>query len=354
MPKSFFEETIFYNFALPYSIFFAMKRWPLFLFLLLLTMVGCRRRPPMETLSDTMPDFVEVYALKDSQPDSAMRLMKDIAARLDESELRQRSPFLYNEYQVLKTELRYKTYHFVRDDTLTVKAFAFYDSLVMTARAEHEEALFYQFTRALYYKAVVEGFQGKKTESFADFLRALGAIDGLAGHRRAFPLRHPIQEYEHFAALTYERLAEFFYNYDEWDEALECLTMSNECFELEDCREGLASNYELMGDVMLAQGDRYASIDYYEKSDSIYQLLGIHSRHLFYSKTLHDGLKLYNEGKTEECNALLNSSLQQSKENCIFARRLHFVMGYFHFLEQDYDSALYHYERSFFQSIHHS
>ncbi len=323
-----------------------MKPWSLFLLLILLVTTSCRNRPPLETLSTSVPAFAEVYALKDYAPDSAMQLMQGIAETLDETELQRRSPFLFNEYQVLKTELRYKTYQFVGDDTLTLKAFAFYDSLVSPMRARRDEVLFYQFTRSLYYKAVVESHQGKKAESYADFLRALGAIDGLAGHRDAFHFKKPNPEYEHFTALIYDRLAEFFYTYDEWDEALECLGLSNECFELEGCPEGIASNFELMGDVMLAQGDRYASLDYYNKSDSIYELLGNHNRYLQYSRIFHDALKLYNEGKKAECNNVLNSSLQQSKEGGRFAKRLHFTMGYFHYLQQEYDSALYHYEQS--------
>ena len=232
------------SFCSPFFIFAflflyqAMKRWSLFLFLLLLAMVGCRRRPPLETLSTSVPAFAEVYALKDYSPDSAVRLMQSIAETLDETELQRRSPFLFYEYQVLKTELRYKTYQFVGDDTLTLKAFAFYDSLVVPMRTRQDEVLFYQFTRSLYYKAVIESHQGKKAESYADFLRALGAIDGLAGHRDAFHFKKPNPEYEHFTALTYDRLAEFFYNYDEWGEALECLGLSNECFELEGSPEG--------------------------------------------------------------------------------------------------------------------
>ena len=323
-----------------------MKRWSLFLFLLLLAMVGCRRRPPLETLSNSIPVFAEVYALKDHSPDSAMCLIQGIAETLDESELYQRSPFLFHEYQVLKTELHSKTYQYVGDDTLTLKAFAFYDSLVSSMRWRRDEVLFYQFTRSLYYKAMVESHQSKNAESYADFLRALGAIDGLAGHRDAFHFKKPNPEYEHFTALTYNRLAKFFYTYDEWGEALECLGLSNECFELEGNPEGIAFNFELMGDVILAQGDRYASLEYYNKSDSIYELLGNHNRYLQYSKIFHDVLKLYNEGKELECNNLLNSSLQQSREGSRFAKRLHFTMGYFHYLQQEYDSALYHYERS--------
>lgn len=324
-----------------------MKRWPLFLLLMLLVTIGCRRRPFLETLSSSMPVFAEVYALKDSHPDSALWLMQGIAETLDEKELQRRSPFLFNEYQVLKTELHYKTHQFFYDDTLTLRAFAFYDSLVSPMRgARRDEVLFYQFTRSLYYKAVIESHQGKKAESYADFLRALGAIDGLAGHRDAFHFRKPNPEYEHFTALTYDRLAEFFYKYDKWDEALECLALSNRCFEMEGCPEGIASNYELMGDILLAQGDRYASLDYYNKSDSIYETLGNHPRYLQYSRILHDALNLFNEGKKEQCNELLNSSLQQSREGSHYAKRIHFTLGYFYFEGQMFDSALYHYERS--------
>lgn len=336
----------FFNFASLF-LYHTMKPRLLFFLFMLLIIFGCRHRSSSETLSTSMPVFARVYALKDYFPDSAMRLMEGISDTLDESELLHRSPFLYNEYQVLKTELRYKTFQFLCDDTLALKAFTFYDSLISVARSsKHDEALFYQFTRSLYYKAVVEWHLGNKAESFVDFLRALCSIDELAGHNDAFRIKKPNSEYEHFTALIYDRLAEFFYTYDEWDEAMECIRLSNRCFELEGSLEGIASNFELLGDVMLARGDRYTSLAYYNKSDSIYESLGNHPKNLQYSRIIHDALKYYNEGKKLECNALLSKSLQFSKEGSRNAKRVHFTLGYFYFEGQQYDSALFHYERS--------
>lgn len=330
------------------SAFQIMRQRYLFLMFVLLAAFGCQHRSPIETLADVMPTFAEVYDLKDYHPDSAMRIMQDIVDTLDESELRRRSPFLFNEYQVLKTEIRYKNYIHVPNDTLTLKAYAFYDSVISRSRAAaRDKVLFYQFTRSLYYKATVESHQGLMEVSFADYLRALGAMDGLTGNRQAFHFKKPNPEYEHFIALIYDRLAWFFYTYDEWDEALNCLKLSNECFEKEGSPKGVASNFELMGDVMLAQGDRYASHVYYNKSDSIFESLGINNIFQQYSMFFHDALELFNDNKKEECSNLLIKALQQSDDGSRIAKQIHFTLGFVYFEGQYFDSALYHYERSY-------
>jgi uncharacterized protein HemY len=64
-----------------------------------------------------------------------------------------------------------------------------------------------------------------------------------------------------------------FYTYDAWDMALECLENSNECFEKEDNLLGVADNYELMGDVMLAQDNRSGALMYYKKSDDFFRAI---------------------------------------------------------------------------------
>lgn len=315
---------------------------------ILLAALGCQRRPPVVTLSAVMPSFSEVYALKDYHPDSAMQVMQRIADTFDEAGLRRHSPFLFNEYQVLKTELRFKNFLPVRDDTLTLKAFEFYDSVVSHSRAaERDEVLSYQFTRSLYYKAVVLSQQDRRTEAFVDFLRALRSIDELAGHRQAFRFKGYNKEYEHFTALAYDRLAWVFYLLDEWEESFKCLTLSNECFEKEGSPEGIASNFELMGDVMLAQGDRRAANDYYKKSDSIYESLGIDNIFHHHNELFHKALNYFIENKKDECNDLLVRALQNSEKESYFAKKIHFALGAFNLDCHRFDSAIYHYERSY-------
>lgn len=325
-----------------------MKSQKWLLGLILFSICGCKNDPPVEQLADSMPVFSEVYALKDYHPDSAKCIMDNIADTLDESMLRQRSAFLYNEYQVLKTEIRYKNFYSVKNDSATLDAFRFYDSVISKSRkAAHDETLQYQYARSLYYKAAIESHRGMSTESFDDFLQSLHAIDKLAGNLQPIHFKDPKPEYEHLTALVYDRLAWFFYNYDEWNEALECLNHSNDHFEKEGCDEGIASNFELMGDVMLAQGDRYSSLDYYRKSDSIYTTIGIDNSYLHYNMLLHDALELYNANKKEECNNLLIDALNTYDQSSRIAKQTHFTLGYFNFENQKYDSALYHYERSY-------
>ena len=324
-----------------------MKHRHLLLLFLLLAAFGCRHGSRVETLQDRMPAFAEVYSLKDYHPDSAFRIMHRIEDTLDVARLQRLSPFLFNEYQVLHTELRYKNIFPISDDTLTLRAFAFYDSVVSHSRsAAHDKVLFYQFARSLYYKAAVESQRDQKAEAFADYLQALRAIDGLARNRQPFHLGHPNPEYMHFTALIYDRLAWFFYTYDQWEEALECLNLSNACFEKEDCHEGLASNYALMGDVMLAQGDRLVSLNYYEMSDSIYRTLGSGDRFHRHNQLFHQALSLSNQNRKEECKNVLNQALLETEEASRLARQIHFVLGYVYIDSQEPDSALYHFEQS--------
>ena len=324
-----------------------MKHRPLLLLLLLLATLGCRPGSRVETLSDKMPTFAEVYRLKDYQPDSALRVMQRIQDTLDLPRLQRQSPFLFNEYQVLRTELRHKNILPIRDDTLALKAFEFYDSVVEHSRsAARDKVLFYQFIRSLYYKAAVESQRDYKAEAFADYLRALGAIDGLAGRRKAFRIGKANPEYEHFTALVYDRLAWFFYTTDEWEEALECLQLSNECFEIEGSAVGLASNYALMGEVMLAQGDKLASLAYYNKSDSIYEAEGAEDTFHHHGKLFHNALKISNDGNIEGCIRMLNDALLESDGDSRMSRQIHFMLAFSFLALQEPDSAIYHFDRS--------
>lgn len=343
----FLQGAVFFFIFASDLILHSMKVWHFFLLLLLL-FLSCRQRLHVETLSDRMPVFAEVYGMKDYHPDSAMRLMLSIADTLDESRLQRQSPFLFNEYQVLKTEIRYKNYLSLCDDTSAYKVYRFYDSLLSSSQnAARDEVVYFQFIRSLYYKAAVELHQDRMAEAYTDFLLALRNIDILAGSRQPLGFNRSNDEYEHFTALIYDRLAWFFYTYDQWEEALECLNLSNECFERVGSLQGIASNFELMGDVMLAQGDRYVSLDYYNKSDSIYEVLGVNSVFQHYRKVFHVALNLANDNKKKECNEMLIGALRESDDGSWLARQIHFMLGYSFLDGQVCDSALYHFEHSY-------
>lgn len=295
-----------------------------------------------------MPGFAEVYSLKDYHPEDAMRVMQSIEDTLDLNRLQRQSPFLFNEYQVLRTELRHKNILPINDDTLALKAFEFYDSVVKHSRvAAHDKVLFFQYARSLYYKAAVESQRDDMAKSFSDYLEALYAVDGLAGRRKAFNIRKSNPEYEHFTALVYDRLAWFFYTSDDWEEALECIRYSNECFEKEGSALGLASNYALMGDVMLAQGDKQASLVNYNKSDSIYEVLGTEDGFHHYGKLFHDALRRSIDGDIEGGVRILNDALLESGDDNRVSRQIHFLLAYSFLEMHEADSALYHFDRSY-------
>lgn len=324
-------------------------RKAVFFLLLLLLASACKKSIEYETLASRWPVFGQVYAVKDTAPDSALTLMQRIADTMDMNVLGRRPSFLLSEYQVLHTEILYKNRSLKNEDTVALAAFRFYDSVMPgTAGYDFPEDLYFQKARSYYFKAVVEERITKQhIQAFSDYLNALWVMDGLIGNRRVFPPASKAKaEYAHFTGLIYDRLAWFLYTYDAWDTSLECLEKSSECYELEGFDLGVASNFELMGDVMLAQGDRSGAMDYYKSSDSIHELLQTDNIYQHFSSLIHKAIDLYNDGENGMTLDLLRHALAMSDKPSL-KRQVHFSLGYFFFEDQEYDSALFHYERSY-------
>ena len=204
-----------------------------------------------------------------------------------------------------------------------------------------------QRAKMYYYKAAIEeNDPSQHVAAFTNYLNALWVMDGLTEKRRIFSISSDNPEYEHFTALIYDRLAWFFYTYDAWDMALECLENSNECFEKEENLLGIAANYELMGDVMLAQSDKKAASDYYKKSDAIHEQLGSNNVYQHFSSLFHRALDLYNTGESHASYDLIHHAMEMTDSDML-KRKVHFSLGYFYYEKQQYDSALYNYEQSF-------
>lgn len=325
-----------------------MKRTVLLLFLIGLLVAGCKKHADYQTLIERWPVFGEVYALKDFAPDSAFAIFQSIADTLDQEALRRQSKYLLSEYQILDAEIRYKNFRLSEHDDGAMEAFRFYDSLMPNREySRREPQLSFQKARAYYYKAVVEENKlDEPIQAFSDYLNALWIVEGLKGERTIFFTDTDNHNYEHFTALVYDRLAWFLYNYDGWDAALECLERSSECFKREGFTKGVASNFELMGDVMLAQGDRVNSLLYYQKSDSIHALLKTDNVYQNFSSVIHRALDLYNVDEKDAALALLRHALAQSEDERL-KRQVRLSLGYFYAQNHEYDSALFYYERSY-------
>jgi len=325
-----------------------MKKAFFLFFLMALLTVGCKKYADYQTLIERWPVFGDVYALKDFSPDSAFALFQSIADTLDREALRRQSRYLWSEYQVLDAEIRYKNYRISEHDDGVMEAFCFYDSLMpKRSYSRREPQLSFQKARAFYYKAVVEANKlNEPVQAFTDYLSALWIVEGLKGERTVFFTDMYNYDYEHFTALIYDRLAWFLYNYDGWDASLECLDRSSACFKREGFMSGVASNYELMGDVLLAQGDRVNSLVYYRKSDSIHALLKTDNVYQNFSSIIHRALDLYNVEEKDAALALLRHALAQSGDDRL-KRQVRFSLGYYYAQNHEYDSALYHYERSY-------
>lgn len=327
------KKTIFYSF---------------FLFFLVTT--ACKNTTKYDTLALHWPVFGDIYALKDAYPDSALHLFQSVADTLDVEALGRHSRYQLAEYQILDAEIRYKNYKLNESDDHVMEAFRFYDSLMPGRNySRRNQVLSFQKARAYYFKAVVEELKLKQPiEAFKDYLNALWIMEGMKGEHSVFVRGKFNPEYEHFTALVYDRLAWFLYNYDAWDSSLECLEKSSECFKSEGNAKGVASNLELMGDVILAQGDKVNSMYYFKKSDSIYERLKTDNVFLYqnYSSVVHRALDLYNANEMAASSALLHHALEEAQSDWM-KRQIRFALGYFYLEEREYDSALYNYEHSF-------
>lgn len=281
-----------------------MKHGILFVLAFVLVMAwGCQRKPAFETMSDTMPVIDEIYELIDHQPDSALRLMQE--------------------------------------------AYRFYDSIHSIKAYRNNNFLTFQYARAIYYRALIEErLEGASEKLFSDYLQSLWITDGLSRKRWVMRFSGGNSEYEHFTGVLYDHLAEFLYGYDTWDVAIECLEQSNECFAKEPYLEGIASNYDLMGDVYLAREDRMTAVTYYKEADSIFRLLNTDNDFLKFNGVLHQSITLSSMGDSEEAKALLLGALE-NMDSLWRARRLHFGLGYIYYDLYQYDSSLYHYEQSY-------
>ena len=236
---------------------------------------------------------------------------------------------------------------FANDSSLLVTHGLFDSVFVDSELPKTKKDLAFQRAKLYYYKAVIEeNDQHQHVEAFSDYLNSLWVLDGLAGKRRAFFFSPVNPEYEHFTALVYDSLAWFFYTYDAWDMALECLEHSNACFEIEDNLKGKASNYELMGDVMLAQDDRLGASMYYKKSDDIYERLGTNDSYRHFCNLYHHALDLYIKGEIQASSDLLHHALEITDDDML-RRKAHYGLGYLFDEMQQYDSALYNYEKSY-------
>ena len=326
-----------------------MKRrifYVFFLFVLLAT--ACRNTTENDTLASLWPVFGDIYALKDAYPDSALVLFQSVADTLDVHALGRHSRRQLAEYQILEAEIQYKNYKLRQIDNQVLEAFAFFDSLMPGRNySRRDQVLSFQKARAYYFKAVVEEHKLEQPiEAFTDYLNALWIMEGMKGEHSVFERNRYNTDYEHFTALIYDRLAWFFYNYDAWDVALECLEKSSAHFNSEGYMKGVASNTELMGDVLLAQGDRLNSIYYYKKSDSIHERLKTDNIYQNYSSIIHRALDMYNANEKAASSALLHHALHDAQSDRL-KRQVRFALGYFYLEDHEYDSALYNYERSF-------
>ena len=279
-----------------------MKKLIYFFFLILFLSPSCKNNTKYKDLTSTWPDVDDIFIPKDAIPDSAS----------------------------------------------IIGAVRFYDSILPgRAYSRRNKDLSFQKARAYYFKALMEQTQtNQHVEAFTDYLNALWVMEGTKGEHSVISSKDYDLKYERFTALTYDRLAWFLYTYDAWGTALDCLERSSDCFKKEGNSRGVASNFELMGDVILAQGDKLQAMYYYKKSDSIHERLKTDDIYQNFSSVIHRSLDLYNANEKMASLALLHHALQENHSSWL-TRQVRFALGYFYLQDHEYDSALYNYERSY-------
>ena len=332
----------------PVFLFHAMKRILILSLLLLLCVSSCTKSIEYQTLGSRWPLFKQIYALKDTAADSAYSMFSQVADTINENALRRESDFLFAEYQILKAELQYKNFKPILNKSLVNEACDFYDSIFANQRMSRKNVeLTFQHARASYYKAaVLQGNEETQVESFSEYLKSLWIMDGLCYKRRVFAPAKPSIEHVHFTGLIYDRLAWFLYNRDAWDAAQNALELSNECFGYEGDLEGLASNFSLMGDMMLAQEDRNGAVGYYQKADSLYAMLQREDVLFDFMDLSHQSLAKTVEGERQQAKRMLYKGLETIDVPWM-ERNFHLGLGYIYYDEQANDSSLYHYEHSY-------
>lgn len=218
-------------------------------------------------------------------------------------------------------------------------------TLVTGCRRQHNNELKYAHARSLYNDAETAAQNGETMESYKGFLNSLTLMDELTGRNRVIRWKKNM-EYEHFTALIYSRIANFLYNYDAWDEAIDALQEANKNYEAENNLTGIAANLELMGDIMIAQSNRPEARRYYTASDSIHECLHDEDIYTNFSMLIHHAIQLFDEGKRDEAYHALQLGLGRA-DDPYFERRIYYALGHFYHDDQQLDSAITCYERSY-------
>lgn len=221
-----------------------------------------------------------------------------------------------------------------------------YDSIVRSSRkARNDKVLAYQYAKSCYAKAVVESQQGATTASFSHLMSALEVMERITGRFGFARIVSKDFECEHLIAQIYNQLAMVFADREAWGLAAECVDVSNESYKIEGNMQGVVANFMTMGDIFLAQFELKEALAYYQKADSICSGTNF-CNGLCLSSLMANSLRFFLERKTDTLNSLLHFAL----ENCdgeIHRQRIRYMLGCMYYSDQQMDSALFNFERSF-------
>ena len=105
-----------------------IKKFCLIAVALLLVFISCKKTTSFSPLSRDIPVFKDIYSLKDTRPDSALKLFQAVADSLDMEKLCASSKDHYAEFQILEVELYYMNFLRIMNDSALSVAYAHFDS----------------------------------------------------------------------------------------------------------------------------------------------------------------------------------------------------------------------------------
>ena len=317
-----------------------MNRWQIFPLALLFLATSCKDPSKKQVFLRDSAGFDEVYALKDTYPDSALTLFDSFKDTVDLVEMYRVSPRKYYDYQILEAELDYKNNFLVENGDLVLEAAAYYDTVVPYRRvALGPSETEFMRARAFYYAGVVELQENRSVEALQHYLSALRIMDTLNGELCLVPHRTNNKDYLHFTGLIYNRIGWVFYVNDLWDETQTALERAIDCFHAEGNVLGELPNYSVLGEIMMTKGDRQAAMHYYRIVDSLNGATDSIPPCMDWDCQLNEVLRMYENDEKPAAYQLIYSVLEQDNDSSTL-KQLRFHLGRFYYEDHEYDSAL--------------
>lgn len=280
------------------------------------------------------PNFALLYQFDSLRPDSAMFLLQSIKDTLDEDNFKHNFTEAYYEYQLLVAEIYYKNYYQQKNNEEILDALDYYHQNPKTSYQE------YMHARAHYFNGIHENENNHPDTAFTEFFKALDILNRI---EESF---HDQNRLYHIKGLIYNRLGWILYTLGSFDLSLDCFHHANSSFENTHNYTAIALNYELIGDIYYHLSMLNEAGEFFQKAYDLYHS-GL-TNPIMENRFIKIKSYLYfAKGKQQEAIQTihqLQSQYMDGVNDNLFANEL----GVFYYMMQEYDSALYYYQKAEF------